>query len=176
MNTALLVIDVQKGLVEYLPPYRQTELLQNVAALLDKARSAGVAVIYVQHQDEELIPGTRVWEIAAEISPRNGEPVVAKTYRDSFRETRLDQLLNERNVQHVMLCGMQTEFCIDATLREAERRGYRVTLIGDAHATYDVPGCTEDQTRAQVHRVAQGIANVIRSADVAFGETTAAVS
>jgi len=76
-NTALLVIDVQKGLVEYLPPHRQTELLHNIAALLDKARGAGVPVIYVQHQDEELLPGTRVWEIADEIAPRNGERVVS---------------------------------------------------------------------------------------------------
>jgi len=167
-KTTLLIIDVQKGLVDYLPAHRKSELLQTIGALRDKARAANVPVIYVQHQDEELIPGTAAWEIAGEIAPSEGEPVVAKKYRDSFRETNLDELLKARETEHIVISGMQSEFCIDATLREAERRGYKETLVTDAHATYDAEGATEDQIRAQIHRVARGIAETTPVAGLQF--------
>jgi nicotinamidase-related amidase len=68
---------------------------------------------------------------------------------------------------HVVVCGMQTEFCIDATIREGERRGYRVTLVEDAHATYPVDGATEEQIRAQIHRVARGsVAEIVPAAQL----------
>jgi nicotinamidase-related amidase len=70
------------------------------------------------------------------------------------------------DVEHLVVCGMQTEFCVDATVREAERRGFRVTLVGDAHATYPVDGMSAEQIVAHVNRVARGIADVVDSARV----------
>jgi nicotinamidase-related amidase len=165
MTTALLVVDIQRALTDYLDPARRAGFLDTVAALLERARQANLPVVYVRHNDDELLLGTKEWEIIEEIAPRPGEPIVDKRYRDAFRETDLADVLTRLAADHVVVCGMQTEFCIDATIREAERRGYRVTLVQDAHATYPVDGATEEQIRAQIHRVAQGsVAEIVPAA------------
>ncbi|MDB5094011.1 MAG: amidase [Candidatus Eremiobacteraeota bacterium] len=167
MTTALLVVDIQRALTDYLDPARRVGFLDTVAALVKRARQANVPVVYVRHNDAELRVGTKEWEITEEIGPRPGEPIVDKQYRDAFRETHLADVLRGLAADHVVVCGMQTEFCIDATIREAERRGYRVTLVEDAHATYPVDGATEEQIRAQIHRVARGsVAAIVPAAEV----------
>jgi nicotinamidase-related amidase len=167
MTTVLLVVDIQRSLVDYLDPARRVGFLDMVAGLLDRARGTNVPVVYVRHNDDEMRIGTKEWEIAEEIGPRPGEPIVDKRYRDAFRETDLADVLTRLAADHVVVCGMQSEFCIDATIREAERRGYRVTLVEDAHATYPVDGATEEQIRAQIHRVAQGsVAAIVPAAEL----------
>jgi nicotinamidase-related amidase len=168
MATALLVIDVQRELVDYLPPDRQAELLATLGATLERARGAGIPVVYVRHDGgaDELTPGTPGWEIAHEIAPHASEPIVDKRFPDSFRETNLADVLGALDADRVVVCGMQTEYCVDATLREAERRGYRVTLIEDGHATYAAEGASEEQIRRQVHRVARGLAEIVPAAQL----------
>jgi nicotinamidase-related amidase len=168
MAIALLVIDVQRALVDDLAPARRSALLGTLGALLDRAHGAGVPVVYVRHDGapDELLPGTPAWEIASEIAPRPGEPIVDKRFRDAFRETTLADVLDKLDVDHVVVSGMQTEFCIDATVREAERRGYRVTLVEDGHATYAVDGASEEQIRAQVHRIAERLAQIVPAAEL----------
>lgn len=168
MKTALLVIDIQRLLVDELNPGRRVEYLATVARLLERARGANVPVVFVRHSDDdELRAGTKAWEIADEIAPSPGEPIVDKRYRDAFRETDLADVLTRLATDHVVVCGMQTEFCVDATMREAERRGYRVTLVEDGHATFPVDGATEEQIRAQVHRVARGrVAAIVPAAEL----------
>ena len=166
-TTALLVVDIQNMLTDALDPQRREAFLRIVADLLERARAEGVPIVHVQHQDEELVPGTVGWELASGVAPRNGEPVVAKRYRDAFRETELADLLAHRHVGHVVVCGMQTEFCVDATVREADRRGYRVTLVEDGTATFPVKGASEAQIAAQVHRVARGqVAAIVPAAEL----------
>jgi nicotinamidase-related amidase len=157
MPTALLVIDVQRELVDALPPQRRTAFLGTLGALLERARGAGVPVVYVRHDGSpgELVPCTPGWEVAAEIAPRPGEPVVDKRFSDAFRETDLAAVLDKLGVDRVVACGMQTEFCVDATIREAERRGYPVTLVEDGHATFPYEGASEEQIREQVNRAAR---------------------
>ncbi|HEY6357372.1 MAG TPA: cysteine hydrolase family protein [Vicinamibacterales bacterium] len=168
MATALLVIDVQQALVDALESHRRAPFLRTLSELIARARAAGTPVLYVRHADDELRPNTREWEIAAEIAPQPGDAIIEKRHRDSFRETDLHDVLSRLGTDHVVVCGMQTEFCVDATMREADRRGYRVTLIADGHATYPVDGATEEQIRAQVHRVARGRVAEIVSADDLF--------
>jgi nicotinamidase-related amidase len=135
--------------------------------LLERARRANVPVVYVRHNDDELQLGTKEWEIAGEIAPRPGEPIVDKQYRDAFRQTDLAHVLARLGADQVVVCGMQTEFCIDATIREADRRGLRVTLVEDAHATYPAEGATEEQIRRQIHRVARGsVAAIVPAAEL----------
>jgi nicotinamidase-related amidase len=167
VSTALLVVDVQRGLVDYLEQRRRDDFVRTLRHLIDRARTGGTPVVYVRHRDEELVPNTPVWEIASEIGPSPGERIVEKEHCDSFRETPLQNVLSDMGVDHVVVCGMQTEYCIDATVREADRRGYRVTLVEDGTATYPADGATEAQIQAQVHRVARGrFASIVPSNDV----------
>jgi nicotinamidase-related amidase len=169
MTTALLVIDVQRELVDALPSARRTVFLATLAELLERARAAGVAVVYVRHDGgpTELTAGTAGWQIAGEIAPKPHEPIVDKRFRDAFRETTLADVLATIGADHLVVGGMQTEFCIDATIREADRRGYRVTLIEDGHATFADGLVSEGQIRALVHRVARGeVAEIVPAAEL----------
>jgi nicotinamidase-related amidase len=169
MAAALLVIDVQRALLEELASERRVEFVQTLQNLLENARAADCPVVYVRHDGSphELLPGTPEWDVAAEIKPHPGDPIVEKRFRDAFRETNLAEVLSDLGVDELFITGMQTEFCVDATMREAERRGYRVTLIEDAHATSPGGSLTEEQIRAHVHRVAQGtVARIVPSADL----------
>ncbi len=169
MSDVLLVIDVQRELVDELNEARRASFVQTLIALIDRARAARVPVVYVRHGDDELREGSAQWEIAAEIAPRDAETIVDKHFRDAFRDTGLADVLTRLKADRLIVCGMQTEFCVDATMREAERRGYRVTLVGDGHATLPVEGATEEQIRAQVHRVARGkTAEIVLAADLAL--------
>lgn len=174
MSTALLVIDVQQSLVDYLSADRQATFMPVLADLIARARAEGVPVVYVRHEDEELVPGTEGWEIAAGIAPRSGDPIVEKRFRDAFRETDLQDVLSRLGADAVVISGMQTEFCVDATMREAERRGYKVTLASDAHATYPAGEASEERIRDQVHRVARDtVAKIVPSAQL-FADTVSA--
>jgi nicotinamidase-related amidase len=168
MATAVLIIDVQRTLVEALEPARRAALISTLEELLARARAGGFPVVYVRHDggETELTPGTAGWEIAPEIAPNATEPVVDKRFCDAFRDTNLAGVLEGLEADHVVIAGMQTEYCIDSTVREAERRGFEVTLVADGHATYAAAGLTEDQIRAHVHRVAAGIARIVPAAGV----------
>lgn len=169
MAVALLVVDVQRELVGGLEPGRRAAFLGTLRGLLERARAGDVPVVYVRHEDEALVPGTDDWQIVDEIAPRPSDPIVEKRYCDAFRETDLAEVLRRLDADQIVVCGMQTEFCIDATIREGERRGYRVALVGDGHATYPGGGLTEEQIRDHVHRVARGtFAQIVLAAD-AFG-------
>jgi nicotinamidase-related amidase len=167
-ETVLLVVDVQQGLVDWLAAERRSELLSTLSGLLARVRDGGVPVVYVRHHDEELVKGTAPWEIASEIAPQAGEPIVEKAFRDAFRETNLEDVLRELRAKRLVVCGMQTEYCIDSTTREAERRGYRVTLVADGTATYPAGGLTEEQIRDHVYRVAYGTVAEIEPASALF--------
>jgi nicotinamidase-related amidase len=153
LSDVLLIIDVQRALLDELAPARRTELLGTLVPLLDRARSAGLPVVYVRHDGSpaELIPGTHEWEIASEIAPRPGEPIVEKRFGDAFAQTTLTEVLAALEADHVIATGMQTDFCVNATIGGAVERGYRVTLVADAHATSPSNGKSEQQIREAMH-------------------------
>jgi len=136
MADVLLVVDVQQGLVEALPPERRTSFVDTLTGLIARARSRGTQLVYVRHGDEGLPAETPAWQIADAIRPREGEPIVDKHQADAFEETDLADVLAARGLDHLIVCGMQSDFCVDATARGAARRDYRVTVVEDAHATY----------------------------------------
>jgi nicotinamidase-related amidase len=134
-NPALLVIDVQNGVVGQ--AYDRDRVVANIAALVDRARDAGTDVIWVQHTSDELPRDSERWQYVDELAPADSEPLVHKRYADSFEETDLEPVLAARGVGRLFVSGAQTDECIRATLHGAIVRGYDATLIGDAHTTED---------------------------------------
>ncbi|MBB3218038.1 nicotinamidase-related amidase [Ochrobactrum sp. RC6B] len=148
MKTALLVIDVQNDIVAGMgTPERQPaiyraldEIVMRLRGLQEKARQAGIPVIMVQHDGgpgDELEKGTAGWQIREELALKPGDVLVEKRSCDSFHETDLQTVLEQRNISHLVVGGCQTQYCVDTTVRRAVSLGYDVTLIGDAHTTGD---------------------------------------
>ena len=136
-NTALIVIDVQNGVV---PPgnHAREQVVGNIATLVDKARSAEVPVVWVRHSDEGLVLGSDDWQIVSELSPADSDPIIEKLYGDSFEDTDLESVLGELGVGRLIVSGAQSDACIRSTLHGAFVRGYDTTLVSDAHTTEDL--------------------------------------
>ena len=135
-RTALLVIDVQNGVVGN--AYERDRVIANIQALVDKARAEDVPVLWVQHSSNELPKGSAGWEYVPGLDRLDTEPLVHKTYADSFEATDLAELLAARAVGRLVVTGAQTEECIRSTLHGALARGYDATLVSDAHTTEDM--------------------------------------
>lgn len=135
-NAALLVIDVQNGVVA--DTHNRDGVIANINTVVDNARAEDAPVIWVQHSDDHLPRGSDSWQYVPELVRRDSEPLVHKTYGDSFEGTDLEALLAERGVGRLIVTGAQTDACIRATLHGAFVRGYDVTLVGDAHTTEDL--------------------------------------
>jgi nicotinamidase-related amidase len=134
-NTALLVIDVQNGVMA--GTHQRDTVVANIGALVDKARDAGVPVVWVQHSSDELAQGSDAWQYVEELTRTESEPLVHKMFGSSFMDTDLADILAGAGVGHVVVAGAQTDACIRATIHDAFTRGYDVTLVGDAHTTED---------------------------------------
>lgn len=134
-GTALIVIDVQHGVVD--AAHDRDGVVDRIAALVGAARDGGVPVVWVQHEDDELVPGSDAWSIVAPLAPASDEPIVAKHHRSAFEATELTAVLAERGVGHLVVCGAETDHCVRSTLHAALERGHDVTLVADAHTTTD---------------------------------------
>ncbi len=135
-NTALVVIDVQNGNVN--GNLNRDAVVANVGALVDKARREEVPVVWVQHNDENLTRGSEAWQIVPELAPSSPEPLIEKSYGDSFEDTNLEAVLSGLGVGRLLVVGAQTDECIRSTLHGALVRGYDATLVSDAHTTEDL--------------------------------------
>ena len=134
-NTALVIVDVQRDVVSN--AHARDEVIANIQALLERARSAATPVVWVQHADDGLPEGSEGWQYVDELQRDPSEPLVHKRYGDSFEDTELEALLAERKVGHLVVTGAQTDACIRSTLHGALVRGYDTTLVADAHTTED---------------------------------------
>ncbi|MEW9528402.1 cysteine hydrolase family protein [Microbispora sp. NPDC049125] len=135
-NTALVVIDVQNGVVE--GAHQRDTVVANIGGLVEKARREGVPVVWVQHSDEHLVRGSDDWRIVPELTPGEAEPLVEKNYSDSFEDTTLEAVLSGLGAGRLVVVGAQTDECIRSTLHGAIVRGYDATLVSDAHTTEDL--------------------------------------
>ena len=134
-NTALLVIDVQNGVVE--GAYERDAVVANIGEPGREARQERVPVVWVQHSDEHLERGSDRWRIVPELTPGDAEPLVEKHYGDAFEDTSLESVLSGLGVGRLVVAGAQTDECIRSTLHGAFVRGYDATLVSDAHTTED---------------------------------------
>ena len=135
-NTALLVVDVQNGVVA--GSHQRDAVVSNVANLVERARRDEVPVVWVQHSDDGLEHGSDSWRIVPELVPDAAEPLIEKSYGDSFEDTDLERVLSDLGVGRLVVVGAQTDACIRSTLHGALVRGYDTTLVEDAHTTEDL--------------------------------------
>jgi nicotinamidase-related amidase len=172
-KTALVIIDVQHGLLAGEQGVRAPEaLLENLRRLLAAARRSGAPVLFVQDDDVGEV-GSHAWEIPDAIRPEPGEIRVRKLACDAFHETNLDAQLRERGVDHLIIAGCKTEYCIDTSVRRAVTLGYGVTLASDAHATSDSPALPAAAIIAHHNRVLDGFGAYVagRPCEVAVRRT-----
>jgi nicotinamidase-related amidase len=177
-NTALLVVDVQNGVVE--AGHERDAVVANIASLVDRARQERIAVVWVQHSDEQLASGSDRWRIVPELAPAEAEPLIEKSYGDSFEDTTLETVLSGLGVGRLVVVGAQTDACIRSTLHGALVRGYDTTLVSDAHTTEDnsswgAPPPDQVITHTNLYwtyEEAPGrTAGTVKTADVDFGVT-----
>jgi nicotinamidase-related amidase len=133
--TALMVIDVQQGVVGDAP--RRDEVVANIGALVERARRDQVPVVWVQHSGEGLEQGSDGWQYVPELVRSDTEPLVHKTHGDSFEATDLENVLAAAGIGHLVVAGAESDACIRSTIHGAFTRGYDVTLVGDAHTAGD---------------------------------------
>jgi nicotinamidase-related amidase len=143
-DSALVLIDCQntytRGVMEL---DGVSEALDEVATLLDRARTAGIPVIHVQHDGGAGSPydlGDDIGAIVPLVAPREGEPVVVKQFPDSFVQTDLDQRLKASGVSNLVLTGFMTHMCVNSTARGAFNLGYAPSVVASATATRSLPG------------------------------------
>jgi nicotinamidase-related amidase len=134
-NTALIVIDVQNSVVN--DAHDRDAVVANVSALVDKARDKEIPVVWVQHSSEHMPKGSDSWQLVPELKREESEPLVHKTFADSFEDTDLEEVLASAGIGQLVVAGAQTDECIRSTIHGAIVRGYDVTLVGDAHTTED---------------------------------------
>ena len=134
-NTALIVVDVQNDVV--VKAHQRDEVIANISALVDKARSEDVPVIWVQHKSDDLPVDTEGWAYVPELQMTDAETVIHKEYGDSFEATDLEAELARLSVGKLVVTGAQTDACVRSTLHGAFVRGYDTVLVSDAHTTDD---------------------------------------
>jgi nicotinamidase-related amidase len=142
MRKALLLVDLQN---DYFPGGKMTldgadEAVLNARLLLDRFRKEFWPVFHIRHvamkpEATFFLPGTAGSRIHPNVGPLTGENVITKNYPNAFRDTALLNLLRKLDIQELVICGMMTHMCIDATTRAAKDFGYSCTVIGDACAT-----------------------------------------
>ena len=143
-KTALLVIDVQRGLFQTNPPPLEADaVVKRINGIIRNARQANVPVFFIQHDGEpggeDVVPFTDGWKLHPDLDVQPGDPVIRKTTCDAFYGTSLESQLRSRGITTLVLTGFATDFCVDATLRSAVSRDFHIIVAADAHTTCDNP-------------------------------------
>ncbi len=171
-DKALLVIDVQVNMFdEAMAVYDGDRLLQTLTGLIRQARSADVPVVFVRNngsdQDPDK-PGTLGWELHPALKLLADEPIIDKFSSNSFHETNLHQILQAQGISKLIIAGLQTEYCIDATCQGAVDLGYDVTVVADGHSTFDMEDMTAPQAIAHYNQKFSTFSTIQNADDVIF--------
>jgi nicotinamidase-related amidase len=132
-KAVLLIVDVQVGVVE--GAWEAPRIITNICSAVDKARSLGVPVIWVQHANDELVADSPAWQLAPALAPAAGDIHIHKHFNSAFEQTALEETLAQLGATHIVLAGAATNWCIRATAYAALDRGYDLTLLSDGHTT-----------------------------------------
>lgn len=158
MNTALILIDIQNDYFENgsMTLVGSDKASLNARQILDKFRINGLPIIHLQHIAARpgatfFVPQTKGAQIHENVKPKDNEKVIIEHFPNSFRETGLLEYLKSKNITDLVICGMMTHMCVDATTRAAKDYGFNCTVIGDACATRDLEINGETVKAADVH-------------------------
>ena len=175
MDTALLIIDVQQALScgDY-EVFDSRGVIDRINLVSRLARSAGAPVVVIQHEEQAgpLEHGTEGWKLDPALEVLPSDTRLRKTATDSFHNTELLAMLQARGIKRLVICGFQSEFCVDTTTRRALALGYPVTLVADGHSTLDNSVLKAAQIAAHHNATLSNIesfgprAQAIRAADV----------
>lgn len=169
MTTALLIIDVQQALCsgEY-ECFEIGRVINTINDLSARARKAGVPVVLIQHEEEgDLFKhGAPGWQLAEGLDTSPKDHRVRKTTGDSFYQTNLQRLLPVQDFERLVICGLQTDYCVNATLRQAHQLGYDVVLAADAHSTVDNGNVTAEDIVAQHNKDWADLSSSVARIDV----------
>lgn len=176
-HTALLIIDVQQGLFSTNPPpFEAAQVITRINDLIARARQVEATVIHVQQDgtaEDDLEPFTPSWELHKDLEANPADLRIRKTTCDAFYGTDLESQLRSRRINSILLTGYATDFCVDATLRNALSRNFAVTVAADAHTTNDSPVLKAEMIRAHYNWawpncIARVPVRVFRAADIHF--------
>ena len=140
MKSALLIIDVQQALCSgEWGAFDIDRVVDRINELAAKARSVGAPVFFIQHEEDQgpLQFGSKGWQLYERLAAKPDDIRIRKRASDSFHETELHALLQARGVVELVVCGLQSEFCVDSTVRRALSLGFPVVLVSNAHSTMD---------------------------------------
>jgi nicotinamidase-related amidase len=135
-QTALLVIDVQKGLAE---TANFNSLIAKINQRIKSYREKDQPIIFMQHTDAELPYGSPAWMLAAKLAVQNEDQIFLKYHSDSFFETGLQNYLTNRQINQLEICGLQTEYCVDTAIRVGHHLGFKIKVLSGLHTTFDTP-------------------------------------
>ncbi|MDQ0273286.1 cysteine hydrolase family protein [Cytobacillus purgationiresistens] len=148
-NTALLIIDFQIGSFHKKKSlFKSNELLKNIQTLITQARIKNIPIFLTKHNgkqgscNQKGMPG---WSIHPSIQLTGDEVIIEKDFPDSFQQTDLESHLASKNINHIVIAGIQSEICVDATCRQAFSKGFEVTIVEDGHSTFNSNNLTADQ-------------------------------
>lgn len=142
MSDALVVVDMQVGLLAGLPKHDLVGVIDRINALAATVRRHGGAVVWIRHcgkAGDGFAPHQPGWAFLPELDHRRDDVVVEKTLNDSFAGTALQEKLQALAPERVLIAGWATDFCVDATVRSAVSRDHHVVVVGDGHTLSDRP-------------------------------------
>jgi len=176
-KSALLVIDVQMAFFQKgskVLVYNGEEYVARMKEVITRARKAGVPVIYVQHDGAKGTPwepGTPGHAIHPSIAPKPGELIIHKPTPDSFYRTNLQEELDKRGIKRLTVIGIQSDWCVDTTVRRAYSLEYETTVVEDAHTTFDTEVLKAPQIIAHHNSIFAGrFAKLVKTADTDFSK------
>ena len=146
MAQALIVIDIQEGLVKE-NPFDTKNFIINTKAIIQHFRDQSIEVIFIRHSEDEglLATGSDNWQVYHELKPQKNEKIFNKYYNSIFKDTELKEYLNRKNITDLTFVGMQVEFCIDTSVKVGFEYGYKITIVEDAISTFDNIHLSADQ-------------------------------
>lgn len=174
MTKALVIIDVQKAMFENpaLQPFEGEAVVSRIAGLIAGARKQGTPIFFVQHDggtDSPFGAGKPGFAFHDRLVPTPGDDLTVKTKSSAFHGTDFDARLRRAGIDHLVITGMQSEYCVTSAIRGAFERGFKITLVSDAHSTVDTGVADARTIVAVINDTTRGsFGRVIPAAEIRF--------